>query len=1444
MGSATIHVSVGFEYDAVYYGAGDFAQSFGQAGSNLTGIRARQEVISWKHVVLEMVGGRSEIAEGWTLSAYHYVSPTAPSTLHRGDGAIRKNKISIIKTVAGNGIPGYSGDGCPATDAQLDTPIGMAADASGNLYIVEWMNNCIRKVDASGIITTVAGNGTPGYRGDGGPAIDAQLSWPWSIAVDASGNIYIADTENYRVRKVDPSGIITTVAGNGTRGYSGDGGPATDAQLDCADGVAVDASGNIYITDTENYRVRKVDPSGIITTVAGNGTRGYSGDGGPAIDAQLHWPLGVAVDALSNIYITDGYRIRKVDASGIITTVAGNGTWGYSGDGGPAIDAQLDWPLGVAVDAAGNLYVADTWNYCIRKVDSSGIITTMAGSGTWGYSGDGGPATLAFLSIPVGIAVDVLTNLYIADTYNYRVRKVAPPCAFVGAMTSGDIGFAEKNGIGHIMSGAGRHKMTVDLDTGVILREFGYNQNNNLTSITDRFGNQTTIERDANGVPGAIISPDGITTHLSVDANNHLTRITYADGSFYGFEYTPDGLMTTEIEPEGNRFEHVFDPTGRLTDATDEEGGHWQFSRSAYENGDILSEVLTGEGNLTLYLDHTYSTGAYASTITDPTGAETLFTQSDDGLTVNKSLPCGMELSFKYDVDPEYRFKYVKEMSESTPSSLVKTTQKEKTYQDSDSDDIPDLNTETITVNGKATTLENNVLQSQKTITSAEGRTVTTSYDPDVLLTTSLAMPGLYETTYGYDARGRLTSTSTNSRQTAFAYDAQGFLSSITDPENHTTSYTYDAVGRMTGINRPDSATVGFAYDQNGNMTVLTNPSAIDHGFGYNRVNRNSSYQTPLSGSYSYVYDRDRRLVQTNFPSGNRINNIYDKTRLVQIQTPEGNIDLTYLCSTKVGSITNGTDSITYGYDGKLVTSQTLSGTLNQSLGYAYNNDFNLSGFTYAGNTHMYLYDDDGLLTGAGGFTIFRNAGNGLPEAVTGGALNLTRTFNGYGEVEGQDFAVNGSNLTSWDLGHDDNGRITDKAEAINGVTSNYVYTYDPMGRLLTVTKDSVLVVEEYQYGTNGTRTYEMNALRGIAGRTFDYSDEDHLLTAGGTTYQYNVDGFLTTKTEGTDVTTYYDYSSRGELLSETLPDGTVIEYVHDPLGRRIAKMVNGSITEKYLWQGLTRLLAVYDGSDNLIMRFKYADSRMPVAMTKGGSTYYLTYDQVGSLRVVADTSGNVVKKISYDSFGNIIDDTDPSFEVPFGFAGGLHDRDTGLVRFGYRDYDPDIGRWTAKDPILFAGGDTDLYGYCLNDPVNFIDPDGQFLQSVLAGGIAGGIVGGITFVAKLAKGSSFTDAVKSAAISGVTSAVSIGLASIGIGVLAAGSVATATNAVMQKVMNGDVNIGAALFSGFATSAGGLALSGAGLQGATLGVVGGQIAAPVNLVGDALFSSNAQAPCK
>jgi len=397
----------------------------------------------------------------------------------------RIRKVSadgIITTVAGGGTS-TTGDGAPATSAELFKPQGAAVDAQGNIFIVEEEASRIRKVSPSGIISTVGGNGRAGYSGDSGPATSAQIFEPWAVAVDGQGNIFVADAGNRRVReistdgnintvagggsinirdgspatsapigvptavaidpqgnffisdqtynrvwKVSPAGSIATAAGSGTAGYSGDGGPATSAQIWGPTGVAVDSQGNLFISDSGNDRIRKVSPGGIITTVAGNGGVGYSGDGGPATSAQLWAPEGLATDGQNNLFIADtaNSRIRKVSPGGIITTVAGAGGFGNSGDGGPAISAQLDFPSAVAVDQQGNIFIADLNNDRIRKVSPTGTITTVAGNGQFGYSGDGGPATAAQLFSPQGIAVDALGNLYIADTTNLRIRKVSP----------------------------------------------------------------------------------------------------------------------------------------------------------------------------------------------------------------------------------------------------------------------------------------------------------------------------------------------------------------------------------------------------------------------------------------------------------------------------------------------------------------------------------------------------------------------------------------------------------------------------------------------------------------------------------------------------------------------------------------------------------------------------------------------------------------------------------------------------------------------------------------------------------------------------------------------------------------------------------------------------------------------------------------------------------
>jgi len=354
-------------------------------------------------------------------------------------GRIRKVAPSgIITTVAGTGVPGFSGDGGPATGAQLGRALGVAVDGAGSLFIADGSNARVRKVTPSGIITTVAGGGT---QGDGAAATDARLLSAVGVAMDGAGNLFIADINDNRIRKVSESGIISTVAGNGVAGYSGDGGPAVSAMLYWPSDLAVDSTGSLLILDVVNARIRRVTPDGTIATLVAADQTNPAGDGGPATSAYLGYPMGVAVDSAGNVFIADTgvNRVRKVSTSGVIATVAGNGLGGSSGDGGPATSAALGSPLGVAVDAAGNLFIASDER--IRKVSSDGIIATVAGNGTAGFSGDGRPATAAQLRNPVGVAVDSAGNLFIADKDNLGVRKVATDGTITTVAGNGGFGW-------------------------------------------------------------------------------------------------------------------------------------------------------------------------------------------------------------------------------------------------------------------------------------------------------------------------------------------------------------------------------------------------------------------------------------------------------------------------------------------------------------------------------------------------------------------------------------------------------------------------------------------------------------------------------------------------------------------------------------------------------------------------------------------------------------------------------------------------------------------------------------------------------------------------------------------------------------------------------------------------------------------------------------------
>ena len=386
-----------------------------------------------------------------------------------GAGPLAVLRPGVISTSAGTGTQGYGGDGGQATSAEFNGLESVTPDFGGNLYIADSANQRIREVAAAtGVITTVAGNGTAGYSGDGGAATSASINVPEDTALDSAQHLYIADKANNRIRMVSgATGIITTVAGNGVAAYSGDGGPATSASLNQPAGTAVDAAGNLYIADSSNQRIREVAAgTGIITTIAGNGTAGDSGDGGPAISAELQNPTGMVFDSAGNLYFADegNQRVRELSTTGVITTYAGDGTAGYSGDGGPAIDAELNGPTRLAIDSANNLYIADSHNNRVRKVDAqTGLIATVVGNGAQGSTGDGGTAINAELSGPVGIGLDGAGNLFTTENTGNRVRKIDENQSILNYATTTAVGTSDSadNPQTAVLSNIGNASLTI-----------------------------------------------------------------------------------------------------------------------------------------------------------------------------------------------------------------------------------------------------------------------------------------------------------------------------------------------------------------------------------------------------------------------------------------------------------------------------------------------------------------------------------------------------------------------------------------------------------------------------------------------------------------------------------------------------------------------------------------------------------------------------------------------------------------------------------------------------------------------------------------------------------------------------------------------------------------------------------------------------------------------
>jgi len=570
-----------------------------------------------------------------------------------------------------------------------------------------------------------------------------------------------------------------------------------------------------------------------------------------------------------------------------------------------------------------------------------------------------------------------------------------------------------------------------------------------------------------------------------------------------------------------------------------------------------------------------------------------------------------------------------------------------------------------------------------------------------------------------YDARGRVSSIGHGGRAATFTYNANGYPATMTDSLSRTTSFTRDAVGRPLTQTLPDGRVIAFTYDANGNVTSITPPGRSAHGFTYTAVDLTQNYLTPSvssggSNTTSYAYNADRQVSGITRPDGQQITLGYDAAGRLSSQTlPTGTFGLGYNSAGQLQSQSAPSGAnLTYGYDGSLVTSATSTGLVPGSVGWTYDNNFRVTGQNVnGGNAISFTYDTDSLLTGAGALTLSRSAQNGLFTGSTLGTVAETYTYNLFAEPTDYQVTVSGSPMFRQQYTRDNGGRVTQKTETINGVTDTYSYAYDIVGRLIEVKQNS-LTIATYDYDDNSNRLTR-TAPTGTQSGTYDA--QDRLLTYNGNTYTYSANGELASKSNSQNPNPIsYSYDVLGNLLAVTLGDGTQIDYVIDGAQRRVGKKINGTLVQGFLYQNQLNPVAELDGSGTLVSRFVYASKgNIPDYLIKNGTTYRIISDHLGSPRLVVNvTTGVVIQRMDYDEFGQVITDTNPGFQ-PFGFAGGLYDRDTKLVRFGARDYDAETGRWTAKDPIGFAGGDTNLYGYVLNDPVNLVDSAGLIIETV-----------------------------------------------------------------------------------------------------------------------------------
>lgn len=1296
-GAREAGVLVSYVYDSIYARPVPGGRAWDRFSFQPTGVRGRTE-LSFNQAFTVRLGHFDVATAGfgtWTLSAQHFYDGRG-GAIYDADGTQRSGDPNQTNQLALTSYAGhlithtFSGDGGPALQAGLDSPNFIAVGPDNAVYLCDSPSGggCkrIRKIDPNTtIINTIAGNGVSGFTPDGSLALGNPIG-ARHLAVGPDNTLYFL--EAFRVRRI-VDGLLTTVAGNGATPpflfNPPDGSIATQVPI-APRALAVGRDGSVFIALSQ-----------IIIRVGPDGRTSSLGSVSNTVSDLAVGPQGA-------LYVADKSFVYRI-GTGVGAVIGGSSGFTPLVDGQPATSGFMSSPTMLAVAPDGTVLVSEVGGSTprIRAIDTKGIATTLIGNGK--FPNFGPPPQGAFArSTPIGpwgVAVSPDGSVYIIDQQlNNLVRRAAgvfPPIrrgATVVPSVDGTAAYVFDNG---------RHTSTVDTLTGTTLLNFAYDANGFLTTLTDLDGNVTTIERLGDGTPTGIVAPGGHRTSLAM-TDGRLGGVVNPAGEPITLGYNGAGLLADYHDARAGLHHFTYDAKGLVARDDAPDGSSLVLSRSGAGQNYTVTRA-TAEGRV-----HTYNVELAGN------NAASREHVSPDGTSVNTTFAGASTTTLRSDGTtqgmteaPDGRFGMTSPLigsgSVQSTGKLTATSSSRTEVKDPTNPLALSARTQTFDLNGRRwTTAYDGTNRSVRT-TTPTGRSVTSFLNASGRLI-SANQPGFAGLSFGYTSSGLLATVDHGPRRIALDYDAKQQLRTLTDALNRSTTFEYDAASRITRQTLPDGRSMSFGYDGNGNLTTVTPPSRPPHHFTFTAADLMETYTPPASNSTRYTYNRDRQLTALLRPNGATVSFAYDTYgRLSNLGFDRGSYTFTYDSATgQVRSLVAPDVTLSYAYTGPLLTNVVWTGAVNASVGFDYDNNLRLVSDVVGGVSNSYTYDPDGFLTSAGALTIQRDSQNGSLLGTTLTSVSDVYTYNDYAEPLIYTAVVGSNTIFSQQFIRDNDGRITRKTETIDGASHSFDYFYDLAGRLTDVIQDTS-VTTSYRYDANGNRLTKL--FNGNLVETGTYDDDDRATAYADSIVHFDAAGTLASRTTAAGATTY-TYDDLGNLTDVLLVGGARITYVIDGQNRRVARQLNGTTLQRWVYSDQQRIVAEFDGTGALVSRFVYASrSNVPDYMIRNGTLYRIIADQIGSPRLVVEaSSGAVAQRIDYDEFGNVLSDSTPAFQ-PFGFAGGLYDPATNLIRFGIRDYDPSMGRWTAKDPALFAATSPNLYEYASSDPVNNFDPNG-----------------------------------------------------------------------------------------------------------------------------------------